>query len=509
MAAKQKKPRRKSKAAAPVAQPDDVVDGVVAPQEEVASPPPAASAPKKKKSKKEKKKKDASTKKSSDDVDASAKKSSKKSKKKVEPPTPMEAASDDNESEGEDGDDMKLTLAALDAVSDEEDSEYDGKGDAEEEDEDLNDGEGDMQKEALALRNMIQGGQFDDMLKKVKKSKDSKKDGKKTVEKDYESVEEEDSESKGEPDEDAMDTSDAKDDDVGEKIEDSKKEEEDQSGSSSDEDEAKTSKRNTQTLALATALQAADRHLPWAETFAMVPPTPLPFGPLPMASGAVEKKRKRAADEEEDDEDEYVDIHDDLKREVAFYDNALESVLLAREKAEEVGIPFTRPDDFFAEMVKSDDHMAKIKDRLIFETKKMEAVERRKSNKEQTVMAKERHAHRLAEKARSKKDHMKDVDNWKKSAERGRSDLGGKVRDDDEDRLRGIGGKRMAANKKYGFGGEKSRFKQTDQKSLNDTSGYNPRGGFGGIGTKSQGSAGGKKGGGKKRPGKRARDANR
>ena len=44
------------------------------------------------------------------------------------------------------------------------------------------------------------------------------------------------------------------------------------------------------------------------------------------------------------------------------------------------------------------DHMAKIKDRLIFETKKMEAVERRKSNKEQTVMAKERHAHRIAEK---------------------------------------------------------------------------------------------------------------
>ena len=45
--------------------------------------------------------------------------------------------------------------------------------------------------------------------------------------------------------------------------------------------------------------------------------------------------------------------------------------------------------------------MAKIKDRLIFETKKMEAVERRKSNKEQTAMAKERQAHRIAEKAKA------------------------------------------------------------------------------------------------------------
>ena len=59
------------------------------------------------------------------------------------------------------------------------------------------------------------------------------------------------------------------------------------------------------------------------------------------------------------------------------------------------------------------DHMAKIKDRLIFETKKMEAVERRKSNKEQTLMAKERHAHRLAEKAKQKKAHMSAVSDWR------------------------------------------------------------------------------------------------
>jgi hypothetical protein len=60
------------------------------------------------------------------------------------------------------------------------------------------------------------------------------------------------------------------------------------------------------------------------------------------------------------------------------------------------------------------DHMAKIKDRLIYETKKMDAVQRRKSNKEHTLMAKERNAHRLAEKAKSKKAHMSAVDDWKR-----------------------------------------------------------------------------------------------
>lgn len=160
--------------------------------------------------------------------------------------------------------------------------------------------------------------------------------------------------------------------------------------------------------------------------------------------------------------------------------------------------------------------MAKIKDRLIFETKKMEAAERRKSNKEQTLMAKERRAHRLAEKSKAKKAHMQSVEEWKKSAERGRDKLGGTVWDgqDDEDRLRGMGNanaKRARADKRYGFGGKRGRFKQNDARTLNDMSGYNPRGGFGGIGQKSQGGGGKKKGGGggKKRPGKRARDAAR
>lgn len=160
------------------------------------------------------------------------------------------------------------------------------------------------------------------------------------------------------------------------------------------------------------------------------------------------------------------------------------------------------------------EHMAKIKDRLIFDTKRMEAVERRKSNKEQTIMAKERHAHRLAEKAKAKKAHMSAVEDWKKSAASGRKNLGGRVADmeEEEERLRGLGSaqnkKRMAANKKYGFGGKRGRFKQNDRKTLDDMSKFNPRGGFGGIGQKTTMK---KKGGGagKKRPGKRARDAAR
>ena len=147
--------------------------------------------------------------------------------------------------------------------------------------------------------------------------------------------------------------------------------------------------------------------------------------------------------------------------------------------------------------------MAMVKDRLIFEGKKMDAFEQRKSNREQKLRAKEKHAHRLSEKAKSKKQHMKDVDDWAKSAASNRIG-GGKIRDNDDEYLGRMNGggsnkKRQAMDNKFGFGGKKGRFKQNDAKSLNDMSGYNPKGNF----------SGGKKSGGSKRKGKRARDASK
>lgn len=145
--------------------------------------------------------------------------------------------------------------------------------------------------------------------------------------------------------------------------------------------------------------------------------------------------------------------------------------------------------------------MAKVKDRLIFENKKMDAVAQRKSNKEQMLRSKEKRANKLAEKAKRKKDHFKAVDEWAKTAA---SNRGGALGEDDDDFLTGKGNKkkRMAADRKYGFGGKRGRFKQNDRKSLDDMSSFNPRGNFAG-GSKS------KKGSGANRKGKRARDAAR
>lgn len=370
--------------------------------------------------------------------------------------------------------DERITLEDLDAISSDEDP------DGEEYDED----DDELNAEAVALRQAISEGAFDHLLKKSKKNEDE----------DFVEVSPEDDEDDEEEIED-------KDDNNMEMEEEESKEEED-----SDEEEEQTQMKKQGIdgvggRALAAVYQdmrGAKKGMPWAESFCVVPEKSLPFG----AGG---------------NDGNPLDIHDDLKRELAFYNMALDAANDAHTMCKQASIPFTRPEDFFAEMVKTDDHMAKVKDRLIFETKKMDAVAQRKSNKEQKLRGKEKQANKIAEKAKRKKDHFKAVDDWAKSAEQNR---GPATREDDKAYLGkmnakrgwtdrdgnlqdGPNKKRMAADKKFGYGGKTGRFKQNDKKELNDMSSYNPKGNFSGSGSKSKGGAGGK------RQGKRARDATR
>ena len=57
---------------------------------------------------------------------------------------------------------------------------------------------------------------------------------------------------------------------------------------------------------------------------------------------------------------EEVNPHDDFNRELAFYRQALAGCEIAKNKFESLGIPYRRPDDYFAEMIKSDAHMARV-----------------------------------------------------------------------------------------------------------------------------------------------------
>jgi|AntAceMinimDraft_5_1070358.scaffolds.fasta_scaffold08652_3 hypothetical protein len=62
-----------------------------------------------------------------------------------------------------------------------------------------------------------------------------------------------------------------------------------------------------------------------------------------------------------------ADINDDLTRETYFYEQALASANVAIKRLKDLGIAVKRPEDFYAEMVKSDEHMKRVRAELIFE----------------------------------------------------------------------------------------------------------------------------------------------
>ena len=54
-------------------------------------------------------------------------------------------------------------------------------------------------------------------------------------------------------------------------------------------------------------------------------------------------------------------VHNDFKRELTFYRQAQATVLEVIPRLKSMGVPTKRPDDYFAQMAKTDDHMNKVR----------------------------------------------------------------------------------------------------------------------------------------------------
>lgn len=201
------------------------------------------------------------------------------------------------------------------------------------------------------------------------------------------------------------------------------------------------------------------------------------------------------------DQEQEVNVNDDLNRELAFYTQALEGARQAFTEFQSVGRPFLRPSDYYAEMVKSDTHMEKVKGRLLAEKRKMEEADERRKARENKKLAKEIQVQKQRERAKQKKDEIESVKNWRK--QRKQSGFAGGDKDGDlslafedgkafersgkkrpgvspGDRSGGKGKKgfdkkrkgREHRDSKYGFGGRKGLKKQNTAETTNDFRGY-------------------------------------
>jgi len=109
------------------------------------------------------------------------------------------------------------------------------------------------------------------------------------------------------------------------------------------------------------------------------------------------------------------DVSDDLNRELAFYAQALSAVKEARKQFKSEGVPFTRPTDYFAEMVKADDHMAKIKAKLIDEAASKKASAEARKQRDLKKFGKQVQVAKLQERQKETKQTMEKIKVLKRS----------------------------------------------------------------------------------------------
>jgi rRNA-processing protein EBP2 len=109
------------------------------------------------------------------------------------------------------------------------------------------------------------------------------------------------------------------------------------------------------------------------------------------------------------------DVEDDLSRELAFYKQSLSSVKDARAKLKKEGAPFSRPADYFAEMVKSDEHMGKIKKKLVDDAAGKKAAAEARKQRDLKKFGKQVQVAKMQERAKEKKDTMEKIKDLKRS----------------------------------------------------------------------------------------------
>jgi len=105
---------------------------------------------------------------------------------------------------------------------------------------------------------------------------------------------------------------------------------------------------------------------------------------------------------------------DDIKRELIFYNIAKENAIKGMIKLKQLGEKLNRPDDYFVEMLKSDEQMMKVKKQIINEQQYIKKFEAKKQKMQNIKFAKSIKDFQNKEKSKFKRQTLQGVENWKK-----------------------------------------------------------------------------------------------
>ncbi|KAI5859490.1 Ebp2-domain-containing protein [Durotheca rogersii] len=189
------------------------------------------------------------------------------------------------------------------------------------------------------------------------------------------------------------------------------------------------------------------------------------------------------------------DVQDDLGRELAFYAQSLAAAKRGRALLRAEGVPFSRPADYFAEMLKDDGHMQKVRAKLVEDASAKKAAAEARKLRDLKKFGKQVQVARLQERQKAKRETLDKIKTLKRKRQESSHDVGANEADlfdvgvDAElsqhnarkasSRSRDgapANAKRQKKNEKYGFGGRKRHAKSGDALSSGDLSGFNGRG---------------------------------
>lgn len=87
---------------------------------------------------------------------------------------------------------------------------------------------------------------------------------------------------------------------------------------------------------------------------------------------------------------------------------------MAINKLEADGTPWRRPEDYFAEMLKTDEHMLRVKDKLLGEKARVEKSNEARKMRENKKFSKKVQQEKLASREKQKKEDLDAIKKWRK-----------------------------------------------------------------------------------------------
>lgn len=172
-------------------------------------------------------------------------------------------------------------------------------------------------------------------------------------------------------------------------------------------------------------------------------------------------------------------ISNNYKQEMLFYKQSQAGSMQSIARLKSMGVPTQRPEDYFAEMVKADEHMRRVKEKLVSKQLTLERTEKVSKMRKMKRLGKKVQQEVLKKRSEEKK---KLLDNVKKMR-KGKMDQSEK--DDFEINIDkapakqvgkpGENRKRMAKDSKYGSGGKKRLDKKNTKESYEDTSDFSSK----------------------------------